>query len=260
MELPFFMADDVDFMSYLFGDGKYPCAKCKRDCVDNIACIQCSICNDWYHYVCASLSEKEFYYYYYFCSRPCEMFLFPFNSCSTDQLIKDEICQNVTLANEEISKSTKRKSDLVTSLPPPPKPRNSDNVNFNPFIDVNCSYLKPKDLNGSFFGDASSCFSIFHNNIRSAHKNLVNLEEFFRNCEAFPDIIGVTETKLNSNSPQPEIEGYKFENVDSMSSAGGVGVFIANKIDYTLREDLRLHLVDCEDIWIEIQIESSRSR
>ena len=39
-------------------------------------------------------------------------------------------------------------------------------------------------------------FFFFHNNIRSANKNLINVEEIFRNCQFFPDIIGVTETKL----------------------------------------------------------------
>ena len=142
----------------------------------------------------------------------------------------------------------------------PPTPRNLNRVDYNPYIDVKCSYLKPKDLDGSFFGEKHSCFSIFHNNIRSANKNLINVEEIFRNCQFFPDIIGVTETKLNGNSSQPEIEGYKFENVDSKSSAGGVGIFVANQIDYILREDLRLNIDDCEDIWIEVSTKTSNSR
>ena len=92
------------------------------------------------------------------------------------------------------------------------------------------------------------------------HKNLVNVEEIFRNCEVFPDVIGVTETKLNSNSPQPKIKGYKFENVNFTSSTGGVGIFIANQINYMLREDLILNINDCEDIWVEVQTKTSDNR
>ena len=53
-------ADDIDFFSALYGEGEYPCGKCKRDCLDQTPCISCSICDRWFHFECSNLSAKDF--------------------------------------------------------------------------------------------------------------------------------------------------------------------------------------------------------
>ena len=58
--LPFFSADKIDFFSALFGEGEYPCKKCKRDCLNKSACFQCSNCDKWCHFECSDLTAKEF--------------------------------------------------------------------------------------------------------------------------------------------------------------------------------------------------------
>ena len=64
-QLPFSTGDDIDLFSALFGEGLYPCLKCKRDCVDQMACISCSVCQRWVHHVCTDLSDEEFINNYY---------------------------------------------------------------------------------------------------------------------------------------------------------------------------------------------------
>ena len=63
---------------------------------------------------------------------------------------------------------------------------------------------------------------------------------------------------MNSHTLLPKIDGYSFENVDSTTSAGGVGIFIADDIDYIIRDDLNLNVGDCEDLWVEIQTKDHR--
>ena len=43
-------------------------------------------------------------------------------------------------------------------------------MNYNPFIDIKCEYISPKDLNPHFFGETVPSLTIFHNNVRSAKK------------------------------------------------------------------------------------------
>ena len=56
---PLQTCDDVDFYSALFGEGLYPCVKCKQDCVEEMACIQCSVCSVWCHHICSNLTNEE---------------------------------------------------------------------------------------------------------------------------------------------------------------------------------------------------------
>ena len=115
--LPFNTADDIDFMDFLFGDGEYPCGKCKRECVSNIACIQCSVCDVWYHHVCTNLSDEEFISnYYFFCSRDCEVAIFPFYYCTTPSLVKLGILCNVQGKKSSKSKAKSKSKSTVLSI------------------------------------------------------------------------------------------------------------------------------------------------
>ena len=70
--LPLSQCNDIDFFSALFGENEFPCGKCKRDCLKQTACIQCSICGTWDHFECSGLTTREFLHdVYYFCSSKC---------------------------------------------------------------------------------------------------------------------------------------------------------------------------------------------
>ena len=244
-------------MSFIFGNGKFPCANCKRDTTKRTPCISCSVCGDWYHHPCTTQTDEEFEKdYYFFCSPPCELFVQPFSTCTSKTLVKHEIfVENECGTREPFEERTnnvrpkKTTHDFVRSK-----------LTYNPFIDIKCAYLVPKDLDSNFLNETVPSLSIFHNNIRSANKNLTDVEEIFRNCNKLPDIIALSETKLNDKSVQPHIEGYKFDNVDSPTAAGGVGIFVANHIEYFVRNDLSLKTNGCEDIWIEIKANGKMSK
>ena len=62
------------------------------------------------------------------------------------------------------------------------------------------------------------------------------MHEFLSKLSVQPDIIALTETKLSGNSVYSNIElnGYDFLHADSETLAGGVGLYIQNKLDYSV--------------------------
>ena len=68
-----------------------------------------------------------------------------------------------------------------------------------------------------------------HNNICSLTSNFHKVEELFLGSTYRPQIVALSETKLNSSSVIPSLKGFTFEHNDSPTAAGGVG-FICQKI------------------------------
>ena len=94
---------------------------------------------------------------------------------------------------------------------------------------------------------------ILHVNVRSLNKNLGNLEELICFMHAQPDLIAITETKLNFNSSLDlvKIAGYKFYNRNSLSMSGGVGLYVKDGLDIIPRNDIELFSSDFESLWFE---------
>ena len=124
------------------------------------------------------------------------------------------------------------------------------------FNQVYCEYINQNDVPDLMsMGDPSS-ISIFHSNVISLHKNLNKVEEVFSDCKNYSCIIAISETGLDDDieSEHIKIEGYhKFERNDSLTCKGGVGVYVTDQLDYEPRDDLKLNVLDCEDVWLEIQ-------
>ena len=97
-------------------------------------------------------------------------------------------------------------------------------------------------------------FFIQHFNVRSLPKNKEKIEEFFDDMTRLPDVIAISETKLNSNSVSNlNLPNYTFLRKDSPTCAGGVGFYIKGNMQYRLRNDLTLNIQHCEDLWIELE-------
>ena len=265
--LPFFEIDDIGIVSLLFGDGMIKCKRCKRDCVLKMqVCHQCSNCNKWYHYACANddnLTEK-----FRFCSLKCEMANMPFGRSSFWELVEGGILPIKPPSNHDeiitdlhflfssddynsCTNSTSVDNDQMQNVDP------NKFVGVDHYLNMKCSYLDPNFLNDTFFGDSKSDFSIYHNNIRSLGKNLHKVRDIFQNCSVLPDILAFTETKLDEGKHVPEFKNYTFENIDSLTSCGGVGLYISNHLKYTLRPDLSLKCKQSEDIWVDIASKSN---
>lgn len=99
----------------------------------------------------------------------------------------------------------------------------------------------------------SKAFSVFHCNIRSLNKNLNHLEELLVTLGHDFSIIGISETKLSNNThSNVDLPNYNFIRHDSITQAGGVGLYINNNVDYRIRDDLSLNNNNYENLWIEV--------
>ena len=97
---------------------------------------------------------------------------------------------------------------------------------------------------------------MIHFNTRSLAKNKNLIEEFITEIKYSPEVIGISETKINSKTclslNTPGFVFFFFFHNDSPTNAGGVGVYINQNLKYKLRNDLLLNVPNCEDIWTEI--------
>ena len=200
--LPLSQCDSIDFFDSIFGNNEYPCGKCTKDCVSQAACIQCSVCKVWNHFECSGISVFEFHHNdYYFCSKACELCLFPFSAVETNDLIKNEIlhksAKNIPKTNKPSEKA--KPNEKIKTGARLPKP-----VKFDHFLEISCDYLDPNLIDDGFLKSNDTELTIFQNNIRSLNKNFDSVkEEIFKNCTKLPDILSFSETKLNENSLVP---------------------------------------------------------
>ena len=181
--------DNIDFFSALLGEGKYPCGRCGRDCLDETPCISCSICDRWYHFECSNLTVNEFNNIsYYFCSAACEICLLPFTEVVTSLLIKEGILFD---HGNSKPKSKKKKEKLKRSRLKTKQGLSSMRVKTNHFLEIDCSYLDPDQVNN--FLNTDNSFTIFQNNLCSI-SNLHLVDEIFLDCDKKPDIMAFSET------------------------------------------------------------------
>ena len=248
--------DNIDFFGALFGEGKYPCGRCCRDCLDETPCISCSICDSWYHFECSNLSVNEFNSIdYYFCSPACEICLLPFSEVTTSILAKEGIlCDQGIVKNKSKKKNKKlKRSTLKTKTF-----LSSQRVKIDHFLKLDCTYLDTNEVNDCLNSDHS--FTIFQNNLRSMNLNLHLIDEIFLDCDKKPDILAFGETRLHDGDPSPYQKGYhELERDDSPTDLGGVGFYVSENIQYSRRNDLSLEMDRVEELWIEIEIQKSSS-
>jgi len=73
-------------------------------------------------------------------------------------------------------------------------------------------------------------------------------------CNVSPDFIATSETKLKSKCcTNIQIPNYNFVHVDSLTNAGGVGLYVNKKLQYTVRQHLELPIDGCESLFIEVK-------
>jgi len=92
--------------------------------------------------------------------------------------------------------------------------------NFETALDlcVSCSYYGLSDVAATFEKHCKGSVSIIHLNIVSLSKNLYKLENFLTQVRYAPDIIAITETRINYSVPNiynVNLQGYKFIHVDT---------------------------------------------
>ena len=69
----------------------------------------------------------------------------------------------------------------------------------------------------------------------------------------WPDVIAISETKINENSyVNINLPGYNFVNSNSKSQAGGVGLYLANKLEFSRKTDFDISHNGIESCWVEL--------
>ena len=93
-------------------------------------------------------------------------------------------------------------------------------------------------------------------NIRSLTKNIDKLHQFISTLPIQPEIIAITETKLNklSNLNLVKLNNYNFIYKNSLSCAGGVGMYIKEGVDFVERKEINFFNETVESIWANIVV------
>ena len=87
----------------------------------------------------------------------------------------------------------------------------------------------------------------------------INLHFTFRNFIKLPDVIAITEIKLQNDTIYNNIDiaGYNFIHADSLKKAGGVGFYIKNSLLYTVKPKYDLNLNFVENIWTQVNTDKN---
>jgi len=97
--------------------------------------------------------------------------------------------------------------------------------------------------------------TLCHLNMISLVKNIDKLEEFLSEFTCKPDIICISETRTNDkNIASISLLGYLFYCNNFSTKAGGASIYVTDSISCQEITDLRLNLQDCEDVWIEVNV------
>ena len=74
-----------------------------------------------------------------------------------------------------------------------------------------------------------------------------------------PDVIGISETRIKLGTmlrDNIDLINYNFVDTPTNSSAGGAGLYILKNIQFKERDNLRLNINNCEDIWVETTLQN----
>ena len=114
--------------------------------------------------------------------------------------------------------------DLYNLLPNPDKNDEADPDLM--FINHRSEYYDILKLDNILCKAQGKGISLFHCNIRSLSKNLTLLNDMLHAIDSRPEVIAVTETRLNSNSiSNVDLPNYNFFHADSPTLAGGTAIY-----------------------------------
>ena len=115
-------------------------------------------------------------------------------------------------------------------------------------------YISIPDFQNLYANNTDFC--ILHINIRSLNKNIEKLEELLLLLGKMPEIVAISETKLNSNL-KTFLPGYIFIHNNSPTNVGGVGMFTKDTLTYKTITEYQLNIMGCEEIWVKIQLSNT---
>ena len=124
------------------------------------------------------------------------------------------------------------------------------------FLTNNINECNNHDVSNLRIISKKKALLLVHVNIRSVRNqnNFESLQELLQSFNRLPDILCISETKLKRDIITANIllPGYDIIHQDSPTKAGGVAMYINNRIQYEQINDLQLNIEGCKDIWIKL--------
>ena len=135
-----------------------------------------------------------------------------------------------------------------------PNPDKSDETNPDLMLTFPQSdYYSISKMNNVLINAGPKALSMLHCNIRSLPKNMTLLDDMLCSIDKRPDILSITETKLNSNTiTNVDLPNYNFYHTDSPTPAGGAAIYIKRTLKSIPRPDIILNIKLVETCWAEI--------
>ena len=137
--------------------------------------------------------------------------------------------------------------------------QSEDNEEYYSHLFGECDYYTIESINKAFFHKNNDDLFMIHFNIRSLQKHIETLNNFLSQLAKQPDIIALSETKLRDGCILGNINlhGYKFNYVDSLTNAGGVGLYIKDCFQFSVNANVQCELSVAETSWIDITLNNS---
>ena len=114
---------------------------------------------------------------------------------------------------------------------------------------ADCDYIDFYD-NSLNFWNGNNSLILVHLNIRSLHKNFDDLHKFVSWLPFKPDVICLSESRINQPLKNIQPQGYNFLNAKPDKKAGGVAVYLSMKFNFTQLKSFQLYWT--ESIWLKI--------
>ena len=115
------------------------------------------------------------------------------------------------------------------------------------------NYYSISQINNAIAKAGPKAISMFHCNMRSLQKNLALLEDFIYSLDKRPEILAITETRLNANSVcNVDLLNYELYYTYSPTLAGGSAIYIIKTLKSIPRLDIIFDVQLVELCWVEI--------
>ena len=94
--------------------------------------------------------------------------------------------------------------------------------------------------------------------MRSFSKNKNKIEELLQSAKTKPDVLAISESKLNSNNlSRVSLIDYSLVHCDSISHAGGVALYVSNSLEFCKLEEYSIASPHFETLFIEVKLKNS---
>ena len=116
-------------------------------------------------------------------------------------------------------------------------------------------YITPENFHKQ--NGTSNDFFVLHINTRSLNKNFKKLVEILIQLGKLPEMIAISETKLQAEFKM-QLHGYNFIQNNSNTNAGDVGMFVKETLAFQATTEYQLYTEGCEDLWITGNINNTK--